>query len=301
MVSQLGEFLRQHREAQGITLEELQARTKIRIKYLEAIEAGDYAVIPGEVYLRGFIRSVAKELGIDQQEAMDLYYQESRPASESVAQPAVTSQPPAAAQEKSQLITPDKPEEAAEKPTPRQQLTSPPPQPAALSRSHKKKRTATTPRLLWLLVLAGVIVGGILLWDRLMEQPPIVNDPLPQNNGQEEPDPDPEPEPPPVVVELQNPGERNPVYHVSPGPIEIVLKAEGGACWVGASADGGPQQQATLNPGGQTSSLTVQAEDEIVVRVGNPGALRVTINGVDQGIIGGTRAIDLTVKLQPES
>ena len=85
MVSQLGELLRQRRETMGLTFTDLQARTKIRVKYLEAIEKGDFDVIPGEVYLRGFIRSIASELGIDQQEAMQLYHQDIAPQGEEAA------------------------------------------------------------------------------------------------------------------------------------------------------------------------------------------------------------------------
>lgn len=284
MVSQLGELLRRRRETQGITLEELQTRTKIRIKYLEAIEAGDYAVIPGEVYLRGFIRSVAKELALDQQEVMQLYQQESEPAHEPVAPDAPS---PSVKAPMAPIVEPE-----VAKP-----LASSSPRSTSLSRAHNKS-AKMAPRLLWLLVMLGVVVAGVFFfWDRLGEQP-IVEDPnlLPPDGNTEEPDPD--PEPPQPQIELQNPGDANPIYVVHPGPLEIVLTAEGDACWVGLKADGN-SQQTTLNPKGQTPSLTVQAENEIAVRVGNPAALRLTINGLDQGIIGGTRAIDLTVKLQP--
>lgn len=307
-MSQLGTFLREKREAQGITLEELQARTKIRIRYLEAIEAGDFAAIPGEVYLRGFIRSIARELDIDPQEAMDLYFQDNHPATETVDQPGAMPQTPAVTEEKSKEVNVGKPKEVAAEPAPvmlERQPASLPPRPANRSRSRKKKKKAATViRLFWLLVLAGLIVGGIFFWDRFFGPGPIANEPnVPTpNNEQEEPTPDPEPEEPQVVVELQNPGERNPIFHVTPGPIEIVMTAEGGACWIGASADGGAQQQMTLTPGGQNATLTVQAEREIVVRVGNPSALRLIINGIDQGIIGGEpRGIDLTVRLTPGS
>ncbi len=302
MVSQLGEFLRQQREARGISLEELHARTKIRVKYLKAIEAGDYAEIPGEVYLRGFIRSMAKELDIDPHEAMELYHQEVQSASEAIDAPETEAKPVAEAPEQPATTTVKEPV-AAPEPEEVQKSVGSTPRSTTPSRSHKKKRNRATPRLVWLLLLAAVVVGGIFYWDRLMGQP-IAEDPnvLPPDNGnnQEAPAPDPDPEPPSVKVELQNPGEANPIYHVTQGPLEVLLQAEGGACWVGASADGGPQQQATLRPDGQISSLTVEAENDVVVRVGNPSALRLVINGIDQGIIGGgSRAIDLRVRVKP--
>lgn len=280
MVSQLGELLRQRREALGITLEELQKRTKIRIKYLEAIEVGDFEVIPGEVYLRGFIRSVANELGIDQQEAMQAYYQENEPVSEPAA--ATPTAPPASAPAPVAPVVEPEP--------------SPPPRSAQLSRARKKPGKAA-PRLLWLLLLVGVVIAGVYLWDKLGGQQPLVEDPnlLPPIDEQGE---EPEPAPPTVQVVLQNPGGTKPIYFVQPGPLEVVLTAEGDKCWVGAQADSSAQQ-ATLDPKGQARSLTLQAQNKITVRIGNPAALRLTINGIDQGIIGGSQATDLTVKLQP--
>lgn len=290
MVSQLGELLRQRREALGITLEELQARTKIRIKYLEAIEAGEFAVIPGEVYLRGFIRSMASELAMDQQKIMQVYHQETNPASEPVAAaPDATPTKPTPADESATEVR--EPEVA--KPTKRPQTSS-----VALSRVQKQPVKAA-PRWLWVLVLVGIVIGGVLYWDSIRERP-IVENPngLPPNGSLDpDPQPDPDPAPPQPQVELQNPDEDSPIYLVHPGPLEVVLTAEGADCWVGAKADT-VSQQMTLSRNG-TASLTLNADNEIVVRVGNPAALRVTINGIDQGIIGGTKVIDLTVRLQP--
>lgn len=287
MMSQLGELLRQRREALGITLEELQSRTKIRIKYLEAIEAADYDVIPGEVYLRGFIRSMASELGIDQQEAMQLYQQEKEPVKEPVV--AAPAAPPTA---KEAPVAPAVKPEPATKPI----ATVQQPRSTQLSRSRKKPAKGA-PRLLWLLLLVGIVVAGVLVWDKFAGQP-VVDDPnlLPPIDGPTGEEP--EPTPPPVQVVLQNPGEAKPIYFVHPGPLEVVLTAEGDSCWVGVKADSSAQS-ATLNPKGQTPSLTLQAQNEITVRVGNPAALRLTINGLDQGIMGGTKATDLTIKLQP--
>jgi len=61
----IGRRLRARREELGLSLEEVQAETKIRRKYLEALEAGDESRIPGAVYLKGFLRSYANFLGLD--------------------------------------------------------------------------------------------------------------------------------------------------------------------------------------------------------------------------------------------
>ncbi|GGJ04554.1 XRE family transcriptional regulator [Alicyclobacillus cellulosilyticus] len=62
---ELGMRLKRERERLGLDLGRVQAETKIRTRYLEAIEAGDWSVLPGEVYARGFVRTYARFLGLD--------------------------------------------------------------------------------------------------------------------------------------------------------------------------------------------------------------------------------------------
>jgi transcriptional regulator with XRE-family HTH domain len=61
----IGRRLKAKREELGLTLEQVQAETKIRRRYLEALEAGKAEPIPGEVYVRGFLRFYANFLGLD--------------------------------------------------------------------------------------------------------------------------------------------------------------------------------------------------------------------------------------------
>ena len=64
----VGERLRDAREARGVDLFRVERDTKIRLKYLEALEGGDFADLPGEVYARGFLRNYAGYLGLDPDE-----------------------------------------------------------------------------------------------------------------------------------------------------------------------------------------------------------------------------------------
>ncbi|MDO0822171.1 helix-turn-helix domain-containing protein [Desulfosporosinus nitroreducens] len=57
--------LRTAREAKGMELKEVEEITKIRTKYLQALEDGDYGVLPGGVYTVGFLRSYARYLDLD--------------------------------------------------------------------------------------------------------------------------------------------------------------------------------------------------------------------------------------------
>ena len=65
----IGARLRAAREARGLTLEQVAAETRIPQRHLVAIEAGDFARLPGRTYAVGFTRTYAKMLGLDQEEA----------------------------------------------------------------------------------------------------------------------------------------------------------------------------------------------------------------------------------------
>jgi transcriptional regulator with XRE-family HTH domain len=75
VLKELGDYLRQAREKQNISLKDIQEATKIRLRYLEAIEQGDLAVIPGEVYRKGFIVNYAETVGLDGQAVLQKYYE----------------------------------------------------------------------------------------------------------------------------------------------------------------------------------------------------------------------------------
>ena len=74
----LGEFLQQMRQQRGITLEQAAAQTKISLRMLRALELNDFSQIPSEVFARGFVRSYAHFLDIDDREVIKRY-QESVP------------------------------------------------------------------------------------------------------------------------------------------------------------------------------------------------------------------------------
>jgi hypothetical protein len=61
-----GQTLRRAREAQGITLEELAAHTKISKSYITAIEEEHFEKLPAPVFLRGFLITIARRLRLPQ-------------------------------------------------------------------------------------------------------------------------------------------------------------------------------------------------------------------------------------------
>lgn len=60
-----GAQLAQARERKGLTLAEISKRSRIGVPYLEAIEREDWLALPGQMYVRGFIRLYARELDLN--------------------------------------------------------------------------------------------------------------------------------------------------------------------------------------------------------------------------------------------
>ena len=67
----IGPLLSERREAMGVTLAEAEVATRIRQKYLAAIERDEWDLLPGEVVGRGFLRNYATYLGLEPTEMID--------------------------------------------------------------------------------------------------------------------------------------------------------------------------------------------------------------------------------------
>jgi cytoskeleton protein RodZ len=72
-VFEIGNSLREARERQGLGYPEIELATKIRAKYIRALEEEDFTSIPGDAYIRGFLRTYADYLGLDSDVYVDEY------------------------------------------------------------------------------------------------------------------------------------------------------------------------------------------------------------------------------------
>jgi hypothetical protein len=72
-VFDIGSSLREARTRQGLDFPELEQITKIRPKYLRALEDERFDILPAPTYVRGFLRSYAEALGLDGQPFVDEY------------------------------------------------------------------------------------------------------------------------------------------------------------------------------------------------------------------------------------
>jgi len=72
-VFEIGNSLREARERQGLGYPEIESATKIRAKYIRALEEESFTAIPGDAYIRGFLRTYADYLGLDPDVYVDEY------------------------------------------------------------------------------------------------------------------------------------------------------------------------------------------------------------------------------------
>jgi cytoskeletal protein RodZ len=70
---EIGTSLREARLRQGLDFPELEQATKIRGKYLRALEDEEFDLLPAKTYVKGFLRSYAEYLGLDGQLYVDEY------------------------------------------------------------------------------------------------------------------------------------------------------------------------------------------------------------------------------------
>ena len=74
-----GQMLRAAREEKKWSLIDTEETTKIRVRYIQALEEEDYGILPGTTYVKGYLRTYAKQLGLNSDEIIALYSDSSIP------------------------------------------------------------------------------------------------------------------------------------------------------------------------------------------------------------------------------
>ena len=82
MAPQVGQALREARTERGIELSEVERVTKIRVKFLRAMEEDRWDDLPAPAYARGFLSTYARFLGLDDEALVDQYRETAEPAGE---------------------------------------------------------------------------------------------------------------------------------------------------------------------------------------------------------------------------
>ncbi|MGA3050764.1 MAG: helix-turn-helix domain-containing protein [Chitinispirillaceae bacterium] len=72
----IGEMLRREREKRQITVEMIAAKLRLNAKYIEALEENRYDRLPGDTYIRVYLRSLARYLSLDSEEIFRRFFDE---------------------------------------------------------------------------------------------------------------------------------------------------------------------------------------------------------------------------------
>lgn len=261
-MSDLGQLLKKARNERKLTLDDLQESTKIRKRYLEAIEEGDFKVLPGNFYTRAFIKSYAEAVGLDPEEVLRLY----------------------------RNVIPDHtPEPKPDTGRSRRRATA---------NMDNVSKWMTSLLLFSFLLLIVIVIYSVAYNkdqpDEKITNPPITDEVAPnegESDGTESvtdplPDPEPEfePEPEPEVAFVNQDGS-NYIYSVSNvDQLEIELAFPNGDCYVVAregDSNGTPiETQATNNMYQQADTDRIVSDGSVWIRFGKPSSAEIRVNGV---------------------
>jgi cytoskeleton protein RodZ len=310
-LSELGSRVRARREELGLSIAQVSGKTRIRSKYLIAVEEGDDSISAGRTYFRAFLKTYASFLGLDGS-ALSAEYQDIIAEAEAL-QARKTREIRSKPQDERRLqpepviktapTTETSPSPAAESSTPPYAPTpgtysAPRPHAARPRRrvpGERRRKTSGVWVLLLLLTVAATayylatarpasIFGPRAAVDPTGGEP--VTDPV--TDPLEEPDP-PEPgnetppEPSAPTVTRDDPNREKTVWSIDRTPLELTLKMRENSdsyCWVSVYTDGKHSFERTLTPG---EVVSITAASEISIRAGKPWEMDITLNGQDLG------------------
>ena len=272
-MTDIGSQLRAAREAKGLTLEQAFKATRIKLSFLEAIEANQFDALPGPVQARGFVRSYANYLGLDGEHLASLLDAHKAPLTElrPVSLSAVPTKPqtaplphklpppsprPVINPVSKPSSTPEKPAEAARPPLRTPTFT---PNPA---KSAAKPAASGIPT--WVLIVGAAllfVMGAALVISAL-------------TSAGQSPQPDAPSNVPDSVGGAFIPERLAPASAQSE-PVSITVTALEHA-WARITIDGQTAFEGMLEP---KSGQVWQAAEEVIVETGNAAALRVGHQG----------------------
>ncbi len=308
----IGEFFKQVRETKGLTIDEVAAKTRIRTDFVKALEDGNFAKLPDQVFARGFVRSYARSLGLDEEDAIHRFVQSAgafydkqiererlkvRQAEEERKRQSNRKAVAVAigiaiftlifllSREQSSLLvrrsSSDLPASASKRtiqPAQETQALPPPsPQAEAVSPSAPKAKSGESP-LVPAKAGTGSIVGPVAGAVPLASSMPESTAPAPSSLGSDGPL---------GGISLEGTG-------VMDGQLVLDLEATE-LSWVVVQIDGGSPQEALLRPG---EKGRWKGQDQFILTLGNAGGVKAELNGKPQKPFGpsGKVARDIVVK-----
>ncbi len=235
---EIGNTLREARRARGLTLEEVEEETKIRKKYIMAMEMEQFEVLPGPIYAKAFLKNYAKFLNLNLDEIMDAFKQ------------------------KQCVVVAVR--EDHNKPVPKKKV-------AAKAKSKPPYPLYAAAVLIVAAVAVTVLYGAGGLW----KNNAAVQEKEPQNGQIAAGDPS----------QQQVPDQDNTTDITG---VKVDLNVVSSRSWIQVIVDGEQAFQGEL-ASGETRSF--EGEENIVITLGNAGAVEVLENGKSLGFLGAMGAV----------
>lgn len=252
MPAGLGPWLRRTREARDLSLNEVEEALRIRKRYLQALEVGDYAALPGPIQARGFIRNYARFLQLSVEEALARY------EAEVVGRPF---------QPRMQSIDLRPNQMGLDRPT----VFAPPPS----AEEESSGFSTSLPPITWVLLGAMVLFGLVALISLLYLQ---FGDAL----SQPEVAPTATAEATPLAINTTE-AETGPEFSpAADGTLAVRLIPRAHA-WIRVIADDNVVFQGVATP---EEPIDAVASNRCIVETGNGGAFQLLLNGEDFGLLG---------------
>src|SRR5260221_5030755 len=277
----LGNELRDAREARDLSLEKVEQQTRIRVRYLEALERGDYAAFQSPVQASGFLRNYARFLSLDADELVERYNavksgRRRRRATRATSSPTQLEPPPDRRTQTVQGV-----------------LTELPPPPAPPEVAHERRRQRRSNLLigsvllgLALVVLCGIVFAGTQVLQTYLSRNNkggLILSPLPSNLTVQPiatntlaftttPD-----HPTPLPV----PNANSTATNSGTGPVALQLTIVE-RTWLRVTVDGQISYMGSVAP---NTVLQYQGTSN-QVRIENAAGVRAGVNGKDLGIMG---------------
>src|SRR5215471_15062258 len=275
----LGEELRNRREQRGVSLAEISEATRIGTRFLKAIETDNFAILPGGIFTRSFIRAYAKHVGMNEDDAIGLYLRQvaGGVAEQETNGEATSQQTPAS--------------EAAIRSTPPPKVVTPQ---RIVPAEHSSRFEPVTFRQSpshtnWSTVVigAGIVIFVVIIVLALVKQ---LNQGTSETNSQatsapnktappKSAPPASQPAPQPTAATTPNtPGDQSSsTLEAQPGqPLVIKLEAATGDAWVRYQVDDAKPTTLVLKQG--TSQDLPPAQTHVTLRLGNRLTLKLKIN-----------------------
>jgi cytoskeleton protein RodZ len=282
----LGEVFQRAREKQGLSLDQVASRTRIPPQHLQALEEEAYASLPAKVFTKGFVRSYARALGLDEDEAHQRFLVSSGNYYEQTQQ------------EQPSLVQ--------------------------LKREVVQRRSFKWNLVLILGLVIGATFFFLLPEQekippphteskapspidsqpnpqRVLAEPPVSNSPATSVDSEPPPTPPSSFSPQAAIPENSSQNSNPPVSVLSENPREpddpLVMDIEATQLtWVVVQSDNQPPHEALLQPGQRVSW---KAQNQFVLTLGNAAGVVISLNGESRGPFGKPGEVVRNVLIKP--